>query len=279
MQNGHEITARNLSVDYRLPFKLFWGKRRRARQQAEKNKNKYRALHNLSFSISPGERVGIVGLNGAGKTTLFRTLAGILYPAEGDITINNMPASSPLRKPVGYLSTQPLLYRRISGYENLRYLANLFHVDNVDERIQSVANMVGLSDNLDEYIEQYSSGMRARLDFARVFLPNPQVLILDEPFSSFDVHYTKVARDIIAKSKSTVLLATHNVEDIGELTKRIILIHEGHLVRDIEFEDLSEVGRTEKDGKVLSITEFVNGLLERSWQPRNNKGTSYALPA
>lgn len=120
--------------------------------------------------------------------------------------------------------------------------------------------------------------MRARLDFARVFLPKPRLLILDEPFSSFDIHYTKIASDIIANSKATVLLATHNIEDIGRLTKRLLLLHQGRLVRDIEFEDLSEVGQTEEDGKVLSVTDFVQGLLENTGNKHKQIKKSYAIP-
>lgn len=226
-----------------------------------------RALHAVSFTARPGERVGVVGLNGAGKSTLFRTIAGILLPVEGSALVAGHPAASPHRLPVGYMAARPLLYRRLTGYENLRYVAALYHVPNAEERIELLAERVGMLDRLDSYVEQYSTGMTARLDLARVLLPNPPLLLLDEPFSSFDVRFGEEARSIIRETHATVLLATHNLTDIETLTHRVVLLHEGQLVRDVEFDELSEVAPAPA-GKALTIVEFIEILLRRSFAER-----------
>jgi ABC-2 type transport system ATP-binding protein len=210
-------------------------------------------------------------MNGAGKSTLFRTIAGILKPAHGSVHVGGYAVGSPHRLPVGYMTVRPLLYRRITGYENLRYVAHLYHVPNVDERIEMLVERVGLSDRLHSYVEQYSTGMMARLDLARTLLPNPPLLLLDEPFWAFDVRFAEEAREIIRESHATVLLATHNLADIEKLTHRIILLHEGRLIRDVAFEELSEVAPVHK-AKTLTIVEFVDILLRRSVAPDHQPG-------
>lgn len=270
MTTGSSVEVRDLCVDYPFAKPLFYAKTHK-RHLALPRKRRYRALHDVTFSVEPGERVGVIGMNGAGKSTLFRSVAGILNPSEGTIDVAGNRATSPLRLPVGYMAAYPLLYRRLTGYENLRYVANLYHIPNFDERIETLAERVGIFDALPMYVEQYSTGMAARLDLARALLPNPPLLLLDEPFGSFDVRFAEEARKIILGSKATVLLATHNLTDIEKLTGRILLLHEGHLVRDVFFDDLSEVtpGYIGKDGKALSIVEFVEILLRRSIRQDN----------
>jgi len=269
MIQGSSIELRHLSVDYPLPFNLFSRKQKRNSDQTHP-RGRFRALHNLSLQICPGERVGIVGMNGAGKTTLFRALAGVLNPADGYALIDNQDATSPNRQPVGYMASFPLIYRQLTGYENLRFIANLYHIQHHEERIKKLAEMVGLSDVLDKYVEQYSTGMTARLDFARVLLPDPPLLILDEPFGSFDLRFADEAKKIIKKSSATIILATHNLEDIENITDRLILLHRGELIRDINFTDLSEVAPTHVGKKTLSIVEFVQGLLRRTMVVERN---------
>lgn len=269
MNQGSSIEISHLSVDYPLPFNLFQKKQKRNSNQNHP-RGRYRALHNISMRICPSERVGIVGMNGAGKTTLFRTLAGVLNPASGFVSIDGFEASSPERSPVGYMAAFPLIYRQLTGYENLRFIANLYHIEHHEDRIKKLAEMVGLTDVLDKYVEQYSTGMAARLDFARVLLPDPPLLILDEPFGSFDLHFAEEARKIIQKSRATIILATHNLEDIENMTDRLILLHKGELVRDVNFTDLSEVAPTHVGKKTLSIIEFVQGLLRKTMVVERN---------
>jgi len=263
MIQGSTVKISNLSVDYPLPFNPFQRKTKKDSTQIHPH-GRYRALHNINLQICPGERVGIVGMNGAGKTTLFRALAGVLNPADGAILIDDIDASSGRRHPVGYMAAFPLIYRQLTGYENLRYVANLYHVQNYEERIKKLAEMVGLTDAIDQYVEQYSTGMAARLDFARILLPDPSLLIMDEPFSSFDLHFAEEARKIVLKSRATVIMATHNLNDIEEMTDRLILLHKGQMLRDINFDELSEVAPTHVGKKTLSTSEFVEGLLRRA---------------
>lgn len=269
MIQGSSIELSHLSVDYPLPLNFFRKKQKNNADQMHP-RGRFRALHNISLRVCPGERIGIVGMNGAGKTTLFRTLAGVLNPADGYALIDNRGAADPNRQPVGYMAAFPLIYRQLTGYENLRFIANLYHIPHHEDRIKKLAEMVGLTDVLDKYVEQYSTGMAARLDFARVLLPDPPLLILDEPFGSFDLHFAEEAKKIIKNSNATIILATHNLEDIESITERLILLHRGEMIRDISFTDLSEVAPTHIGKKTLSIVEFVQGLLRRTMVVERN---------
>lgn len=269
MLQGSSIQITNLSVDYPLPFNIFRRKTGRDLTQIHPH-GRYRALHDINLKICPGERVGVVGMNGAGKTTLFRALAGVLNPADGSIIIDDIEASSSHRHPVGYMAAFPLVYRQLTGYENLRYVANLYHIHNYEERIKKVTEIVGLTDAIDKYVEQYSTGMAARLDFARILLPDPPLLIMDEPFGSFDLHFAEEAKRIVLKSQATVVMATHNLNDIEDMTDRLILLHRGQVLRDINFGELSEVAPTHVGKKTLSTSEFVEGLLRRASMTEKN---------
>lgn len=263
MDKGSLVEINHLSVDYPVPLKLFGRKKRRDGEQ-QHQKRRYRALHDMSLTVNPGEHVGVVGVNGAGKTTFFRALAGILNAATGSIFIDGKGAMSPDRSPVGYMAAYPLIYRRLTGYDNLKFIADLYHLADAEIRIKRIADLVGLTGMLDKYVEEYSTGMAARLDFARTLLPEPSLLILDEPFSSFDLHFADEARKYIRESKATVIMATHNLDDIETLTERLLLLHRGELIRDISFNDLSEVAPTHMNKKTLSIVEFVQSLLRRT---------------
>lgn len=263
MRTGVGVEVDHLSVDYPAARPLFGPRSSTARIAGQR---RHRALHDITFSANAGEHIGVIGVNGAGKSTLFRTIAGILTPASGRAEVGGHLSTSPNRLPAGYMASYPLLYRRLTGYENLRYVANLYGVRDANDRIHFMAERVGLADRLYDYVEQYSRGMMARLDLARVLLPSPPILLLDEPFFSFDVQFVDEVQEIIKESRATVLFATHNLGDIEKLTHRIILLHEGRLLRDVSFEDLSEVAPQEA-GKLLTTREFVELLLRRSIGP------------
>lgn len=266
MSLGGTLVAENLNVDYPLPFKFLIKRHARKKEQGRR----FRALHDVNFVVEPGERVAIVGMNGAGKTTLFRAIAGILPPASGLLWISGHSANSVERHPVGYMAARPLMYRRITGYENLRFIARLYDIPNFEQRIQEMAEMVELEDVMDSYVEQYSTGMTARLDFARVLLPDPPILLLDEPFGSFDIDFAMKAKNIIKKSKATMLMATHNLSDVEEMTDRLILIDKGKIVNDVKFENLSEVAPVHVGKKDLGIKDFTELLLKKHSKKRKN---------
>jgi len=269
MSLGGTLIAENLNVDYPLPFRLFFKRHQRRKGHG----NRYRALHDINIVVEPGERVAVVGMNGAGKTTLFRSIAGILPPASGMLWISGHLSNSVERHPVGYMAARPLVYRRITGYENLRFIARLYDVPNFEQKIKELTELVELEDCIDSYVEQYSTGMMARLDFARVLLPDPPLLLLDEPFGSFDIDFAQKAKDIIKNVKSTVLMATHNIRDVEELTERLILIDKGRVVNDVKFENLSEVAPTHIGRKALGIMDFTEILLKK-YSPKNSKHKS-----
>lgn len=188
----------------------------------------FQAVDDVSFGVAQGEILGLLGPNGAGKTTIIKILAGLLQPTSGSALIDGMPAERQ-RARIGLVLGSTMIYNRITGYENLEYYADLYGVDRVKERIGSLAESLGLTFRMGEYVEHYSTGMKAKLAYARALIADPDVLILDEPTLGLDI---KVARDIrkaILNSGKTVLITTHCTEEAQELSDRVIILKNGRI--------------------------------------------------
>ena len=148
----------------------------------------YTALHPTDLIIPCGQAVLIVGANGAGKSTLLRLVAGLCRPSAGSVKINGRdPQRTPeARAEIGLLSHQTLLYDELTARENLRFFAQLYGLDNPDERLAATLATVGLSERLDQRVGSFSRGMKQRLAIARAILHDPSILLLDEPFTGLD---------------------------------------------------------------------------------------------
>ena len=172
---------------------------------------RFAAIRGISTSFAPARLYVILGDNGAGKSTLLRIVAGLMAPSQGSFALLGATKVRDVAHRVGYMGHAPLLYDELSGMENLRYFAGLYglHDDSIG---QNVMSMVGLDPELTRRVGQYSQGMRQRLSLARAVLHDPELILLDEPFSNVDVHS---ARDMAAvlghvrdKGK-TIFVVTH----------------------------------------------------------------------
>jgi ABC-2 type transport system ATP-binding protein len=200
-----------------------------------------RAVDNLSLRIFEKEIFGLIGPNGAGKTTTLRTIATLLKPTSGRISIFGHNVSSEpgkVRSVIAYLPEESGAYNNLSGMEYLRFMASFYSKDN--QKLGSItsegAEISGLGDRLRDRVKTYSKGMRRRLLVARTLMIKPRLAIMDEPTSGLDVFYAHHIRDIIMdyvkKCNVTVLLSSHNMLEVQYVCSRVALINNGRIVEE-----------------------------------------------
>jgi len=197
------------------------------------------AVDDLSFEVAPGELFGLLGPNGAGKTTTVKMLTTLLIPTAGTARVMGLDVvrdADALRGRIGFIfGGERGLYWRLSGIDNLRYFASLYHVDPgvSKQRIPYLLELVGLGDRGPEKVEGYSRGMKQRLHIARTLLHDPPLLFLDEPTIGLDPvgarEIRQVVRDLQAADK-TILLTTHYMFEADALCQRVAVINHGRLV-------------------------------------------------
>ncbi len=196
-----------------------------------------RAIDDLTFEADQGEIVGFLGPNGAGKTTTMRILTGYMPPTDGEATVagyNVVAESIEVRKRVGYLPETVPLYTDMTVFDYLKFMADLRHLPNGEERVEETLEVVGLGDRAEGYIGNLSKGMRQRVGLAQALLHRPEVLILDEPTIGLDpgqvVDVRKVIREI--GKERTVLLSTHVLSEAQQLCDRVLIINKGKIVAE-----------------------------------------------
>ena len=219
---------------------------------SKKYGSKY-ALRDFTATLENGV-YGLLGTNGAGKTTLINAFMGII-PAQGDIFINGTnirSLGSDFLSNIGYLPQYPKFYRDFSVREFLRYMCVLKGIDQADARIDSLLDTVNLADAAGKKIGALSGGMRQRLGIAQAMLSDPGILILDEPTAGLDPRERIRFRNLISQFSENriVILATHIVSDVEFIANKILLLHQGELLK---FAPPTELCR-ELDGKVWALT-------------------------
>ncbi|HEV2248930.1 MAG TPA: ABC transporter ATP-binding protein [Candidatus Limnocylindria bacterium] len=197
------------------------------------------AVNRIDLRVERGEIFGVLGPNGAGKTTTLRMLATLLEPTSGEVRVLGIDVRTDpraIRANLGaMLSGERSLYWKLTARENLEYFAALYHVPPKETRARIDAALVAvkLADRADDYVERYSTGMRQRLALARALLPDPPLVILDEPTVGLDPQSARDLRDRVRELKRqgrTVLLTTHYMEEADQLCDRIAIIDHGEIV-------------------------------------------------
>jgi ABC-type multidrug transport system ATPase subunit len=172
---------------------------------------RFAALRGVSASFVPGKLYVIVGDNGAGKSTLLRVIAGLMQPSQGSVTLLGAKTAREVAHRIGYMGHAPLLYDELDGMENLRYFAGLYGLHE-DAICREAMLRVGLDPDLGRRVGQFSQGMRQRLSLARAVLHDPELILLDEPFSNVDVHSAREMAAILGTVRDrgkTILVVTH----------------------------------------------------------------------
>jgi sulfate transport system ATP-binding protein len=192
----------------------------------------FRASDNVSFGIEKGKLVALLGPSGSGKTTLLRMIAGLETPNAGDIFIdgkrvNDIPAS---KRGIGFVFQSYALFRYMTVYDNVAFGLELQKVPKAEikERVMKLLEITGLSGMEKRYPNQLSGGQRQRVAFARALAPNPQVLLLDEPFSALDYQTRLEVSDdigkIIKEQKKTAILVTHDISEAISMGDSVVIL-------------------------------------------------------
>lgn len=196
----------------------------------------HKAVGPLTFSIEPGEIVGLLGLNGAGKTTTLRVLACDLLPSSGSVEVDGLDVVDQpheVRKRIGYLPDTPPLYGEMTVSEYLTFAARLRGVerDQAPERVQESLESTHLTDVADDLISSLSHGFRQRVGIAQAIVHNPRLLVLDEPISGLDPVQIVEMRGLLRGlgGKHTIILSSHILSEISETCDRILVIQDGEI--------------------------------------------------
>ncbi len=202
-----------------------------------------RALDSISFNANQGEIVGFLGPNGAGKTTTMRILTGYMPPTDGTAIVAGydvVEESLEVRKRVGYLPETVPLYSDMTALDYLKFMADLRHIPDSEERAYETLEMVDLQDRANGYIGNFSKGMRQRIGLAQALIHRPEVIILDEPTIGLDPAQVVEIRNVIREigKDRTVLLSTHILSEAQQICDRVLIINKGQIVAEDTPENL-----------------------------------------
>jgi len=201
---------------------------------------RFAAIRGISASFAGGRLYVILGDNGAGKSTLLRIVAGLMEPSQGSFTLLGAKTVHEVAHRVGYMGHAPLLYDELSGMENLRYFARLHAQGGCGSCTASpemALRAVGLDPKLTRPVGQYSQGMRQRLSLARAVLHNPELMLLDEPFSNVDVRSARDMAAILGRVRDqgkTIFVVTHQAALMEGVADELVHMAEGQIVSRAE---------------------------------------------
>ena len=203
-------------------------------------------VDDLNLSIESGEIVGFLGLNGAGKTTTMRMLLGLIKPTSGECYIQGNKIDQynvEALNEIGYIIETPYSYPELTVQENLEIVSTLRGIRNKDV-IDWVTEKLKLDQYKDKQVKHLSLGNIARLGIAKAIIHKPEILILDEPTNGLDpfgvIEVRELLKELANNLGTTVLISSHKLEEISKIATRIVIIHEGRLIREVESKDLDK---------------------------------------
>ena len=211
-------------------------------QNLYKHFGKKEILKGISFEICSGDILGFIGPNGSGKTTTIKLILGLQSIDNGSVEINGFNVVKNFEKAiekVGAIVENPDLYMYLSGYDNLKLVANLYKgIDS--KRIDEVIKLVGLENRINDKVSKYSLGMRQRLGLAQAILHKPNLLILDEPTNGLDPEGIKDLRELLVKLATTehmgILISSHNLAELESFCTKVCIIKNGVIIESSEID-------------------------------------------
>ena len=217
--------------------------------QLHKNFDQVKAVRGISFQIAQGEIYSLLGPNGAGKTTTISMLTGLLEPTEGDASVDGHSIRSDInraKKVIGVVPQEIALYPTITGRENLSFWGKMYGMrgDDLEARIDSALEIAGLADRAGEKVENYSGGMKRRLNIAVGLLHEPKIIFMDEPTVGIDPQSRRRILDTVKELNQqgmAVLYTTHYMEEAEELSHRIGIIDHGELISEGTLSELTQM--------------------------------------
>jgi ABC-2 type transport system ATP-binding protein len=261
------IEIRNLSKVYRD----FWGRK------------KVQAVKSLSLDVKKGEVFGLLGPNGSGKTTTIKMLLGLLFPTSGEIRILGRNAADVEKNErIGYLPEESYLYKFLNADETLDFYGRLFKIPAKEraERADRLIKMVGLDVARRRQLKEYSKGMTRRIGLAQALINDPDLVLLDEPTNGLDPIGTREMKDLILSLKDegkTVVLCSHQLADVQDVSDRIAVLFQGELKVLGEVEQLLEL-RNETEIRTGALTDEAIDEVKAVIAKHTSDTTSFQRP-
>jgi len=221
------------------------------------------ALNKVDFNVQPGEIVGYLGPNGSGKSTTVNLVVGLLEPSAGQLSMNGVRlAEDPVeyKRRIGYVPEEPFLYTHLTAGEYLTLVGRLRGIpaDVLAQRIAGLLSLLQLHDSRYKTMRAFSKGMRQRVLLAAALLHNPDLLVLDEPFSGLDVNAGLLFRTLLtllASEGRMVLFSTHRFDMVEKLCSRVLVLSRGSIVAQERIQDLRGAGRDSLEDVFMRVTE------------------------
>jgi ABC-2 type transport system ATP-binding protein len=231
------------------------------------------AVNNLTFSVAKNEILGLIGPNGAGKTTTIRMMMDIIKPDSGEITIFDEKLSEATKNKVGYLPEERGLYKKLKVIDSIIYLSSLKGIDRrlAETRADDLLNRTSMSLARNKKIEELSKGMGQIIQFIVTVIHNPELIILDEPFSGLDPVNTELLKSLILELRNrgkAVVLSTHQMNQVEELCDRVLMINSG---RAVLYGSLREIKAKYRSNSVIVDVEGELGQLSGVTEKRVHK--------
>ncbi len=241
----------------------------------------FKAVDNLNLDVKEGEIYGFLGPNGAGKTTTILMLLGILRPTRGRIYLLEEELTKnflSLKGRIGVVSEKQYLYKEMTAGEYLDFFADLYGVKDKKKKIDQLLKSVSLLEVKNRKLGAFSRGMQQKLGFARALLPDPELLLLDEPVSGLDPTGIKQIRNLIEKENKkgrTIFISSHLLSEVEKLCREVAIINEGKLLAEDTMENLRrklsktveleiELSQAKKEiTKALSSFDFIQAIKQR----------------
>ncbi|MCQ2554211.1 MAG: ABC transporter ATP-binding protein [Clostridia bacterium] len=247
-----------------------------------KKYGKLKALDDVSFDLKEGTVTVLLGPNGAGKSTLMKSAIGYLK-YEGEVTINGLSTKNEAaRRVLGYIPELPSLYGNLTVREHMEFLARVYKLKDYKDKINSLFSDFELADKEKKFGDELSKGMQQKLNLCLGLLPEPEVLMLDEPMIGLDPHAIRKLKEKMIDMKNsgaTLLVSTHIIDTMDELWDRTIIMQGGKIKADITKEELLQDGRTLEQlffdvTEGLSSDDMQEGALKEETEKPEKKGFS-----
>ena len=234
----------------------------------KKNYGKNEAVKGISFNIREDEILGLLGPNGSGKTTTIGMLLGLLKPTSGEILINGQKLEGnriEILEQINFISPYIELPKKLTVKQNLTVYGKLYKINNINERIEFLSEKLRLEDLLNSITGELSSGQKNRVSLAKALINEPKVLLLDEPTASLDPEVGDFVRSFLEdykkEKKISILLASHNMNEVTRLCKSILMMKDGIIIDEGNPKELiNKHGRKNLEEVFLKLSRSKNEL-------------------